>query len=156
MYSAFSAAPHACVCRTFECISVVLCLQPMLASPALVFASAGVVQPPASPLLIAVLREEFLPVASKRIMNLRCTNAFCFSVSCIPSHSAQSLLLASPASSPGNSTTSARPSRAFSSQPTAAVRRRPCGGNARWRALLQICATMLRSSHASPPAPPAL
>jgi hypothetical protein len=56
--------------RTFECVSVVLCLEPMLASPAFVFASATAFVPPAAPLLIAVLKEEFLPIASERMMLL--------------------------------------------------------------------------------------
>jgi len=51
--------------RTFECVSVVLCLEPLLASPALVFASATAFVPPAAPLMIAVLKEDFLPIASK-------------------------------------------------------------------------------------------
>jgi hypothetical protein len=62
---------HGDVRRTFKCVSVVLCLQPLLASPALVYSSANAVVPPAAPLLVAVLREEFLPIASKYIMKLR-------------------------------------------------------------------------------------
>ena len=70
-------APHADARRTFECISVVLCLQPMLASPALAFVSATAVEPPAAPLLVAVLREEFLPIASKHIMKSRWLKRTC-------------------------------------------------------------------------------
>jgi hypothetical protein len=51
--------------RTFECISVVLCLQPMLASPSQILMSSSAVTPPAAPLLIDVLKEDFLPIASK-------------------------------------------------------------------------------------------
>jgi hypothetical protein len=60
-----SRFPYSKCTRTFECISVVLCLKPLLASPSLVFASTKVVAPPAEPLLIAALKEEFLPIASK-------------------------------------------------------------------------------------------
>ncbi len=56
---------NAALTRTFECISVTLCLEPILASPALVFAAATAFVPPAAPLMIAVLKEEFLPIASK-------------------------------------------------------------------------------------------
>ena len=56
--------------RTFECISEFLCFESMLASPALAFASERPVTPHATPLMSAALKQDFLPIASKRMMLL--------------------------------------------------------------------------------------
>ena len=121
---------------------MVLCLQPMLASPSQILLSSSAVTPPAAPLLIDVLKEDFLPIASKSKHDVASMSYMCACGQFLQSPAIQCPLLACLGSSHGNLTISARRSPACSSLVTTAPPRRPYGGSVAWKASLQTFATM--------------